>query len=131
MATAESLPEDIERAAAAVIEAARKVHAAMGADRAKAVYEACMAHELGQRGIACAARVPLPVRHGARALDTGLRLDLLVAGAVIVEIAALTEIPAVFEEQLRTYLKLADLRLALLINFKVAAIEHGIRRVEA
>ena len=129
MALSRPLPEEIERIAAEVLGAAGKVHAAMGPGGTKAVYQACMAHELDQRRIAFAAHVPLPVKTGGRVLDTGLRLDLLIAGCVIVEIIALTEVPEVFEDQLRTFLELADLRLGLLINFNVAAIEDGIRRV--
>ena len=124
------LPPEIERVAAEVIEAASRVHAAMGPGRVKAVYEACMAHELEQRHIPFAARVPLPVKASGRKLHTGLRLDLLVAEKVIVEIAALAELPAVFEEQLRTYLEQADLRLALLVNFNVATFADGVRRVQ-
>ena len=64
---------------------------------------------------------------GAR-LEAGLRLDLVVADKVIVELKAVEKMSPLFEAQLLTYLKLTDLRLGLLINFNVPLIRDGIRR---
>ena len=65
---------------------------------------------------------------GAR-LDAGLRLDLLVAEQVIVELKAVEKMLPLYDAQLLTYLKLTGLRLGLLINFNVPLIKEGIRRI--
>jgi len=62
-------------------------------------------------------------------LDAGLRLDLLVAKSIIVELKAVEQMHPVFEAQLLSYLKLTGLRLGLLINFNVPLIKHGIKRI--
>ena len=67
-------------------------------------------------------------RQGLR-LDAGLRLDLLVADSIIVELKSVQRMESVFEAQLLSYLKLTGLRLGLLINFNVPLIKHGISRV--
>ena len=62
-------------------------------------------------------------------LDAGLRLDLLVAESVIVELKSVQKMEAVFEAQLLSYLKLTGLRVGLLINFNVPLIKDGISRI--
>ena len=60
--------------------------------------------------------------------DVGFRADLVVEGKVIVEVKSISEIAMLHKKQLLTYLKLADKRLGLLINFNVALIRDGIVR---
>jgi GxxExxY protein len=76
-----------------------------------------------------AAQVSLPITYKGLRLDAGLRLDLLVADAIIVELKSVQRIVPVFEAQLLSCLKLTGLRLGLLINFTVPLIKHGISRV--
>ena len=71
----------------------------------------------------------VPIRYKGALLATPLRLDLLVAGLVIVECKAITHYNAVFEAQTLTYLRLTNLRLGLLINFGETLVKHGIHRV--
>ena len=71
----------------------------------------------------------MPVSYKGLKLDAGLRLDLLVADSVIVELKSAQSIDAVFEAQLLSYLKLTGLRLGLLINFNVPVIKAGIIRI--
>jgi GxxExxY protein len=71
----------------------------------------------------------LPIKYEELVVDGGLRIDLLAADLVIVEIKAVEQVLPVHRAQLLTYLKLAELRLGLLINFNVAVIRDGIRRV--
>ena len=129
MKTFQPLPEETESVAKAVVDSAFKVHATLGPGLLESVYEACLCHELSQREIAFKTQVSLPVIYDGLKLDAGLRLDLLVAECLIVELKAAEKLIPLFEAQLQTYLKLTGLRLGLLINFNVPTIKDGIRRI--
>ena len=113
----EPLPGEIDGVATEIVDSAYKVHAALGPGLLESVYEECLAHELKQRGLSVRRQVPVPVVYDELRLNTGFRLDLLVANLVIVEVKAVEKLIPLFEAQLLTYLKLADKRLGLLINF--------------
>ena len=71
----------------------------------------------------------IPVVYEGVRIQTGFHADLLVEDQVIVEIKAVETVAPVHKKQLLTYLKLADKRLGLLINFNVALIKQGITRI--
>lgn len=71
----------------------------------------------------------MPVLYEGLRLDAGLRLDVVVAGCVIVELKAVEQILPVHKAQMLTYLKLSGIRLGLLINFNVPTIKDGIQRI--
>lgn len=125
----EPIPEATDRIAAAVVDAAFKVHTTLGPGLLESVYEACLCQELKQRSIPFEAQVPVPVVYDGVTLDAGLRLDVLVADAVVVEIKAVEKMIPLYEAQVLTYLKLAGRRLGLLINFNVPVIRQGIKRI--
>lgn len=125
----EPVPPQTEAIAGAVIDAALKVHRSLGPGLLESVYEACLCHELARRGIPFQRQVSAPIVYDGLRLESGLRLDLLVSDAVVVEIKAVEALRPLFTSQLLTYLKLADLRLGLLINFNVSLLKHGIKRV--
>ena len=129
MKTHEPIPEETEKIATAVLDCAFKVHRALGPGLLESVYETCMAHELKQRGIEFESQLSLPIIYDGIKLDSGLRIDLLVAGQVIVELKATEKPNPLFEAQIMTYLKLANLRLGLLINFNVKFLKDGIKRI--
>jgi len=112
-----------------VIGAAIEVHKALGPGLLESAYEACLAYELVQRGLKVEQQKPLPVIYREVRLDCAYRLDLLVEGAVIVELKAVDRLAPVHLAQLLSYLKLADLRVGLLINFHERMLKEGIRRV--
>ena len=118
-----------EAAAAAVVDAALRVHKALGPGLLESVYEACLAHELAKRGISFRTQVTLPVRYDGVQLDAGFRVDLLVEDRVIVELKAVETLLPIHEAQLITYLKLSGLRLGLLLNFNVRLLREGMRRI--
>jgi GxxExxY protein len=95
----------------------------------ESVYEQCLAHELETRGVVARRQVPVPVVYRDIRIETGFRLDLLVADRVIVEVKAVEALLPVHTAQLLTYLKFADLRLGLLLNFHVPVLKQGIRRL--
>ncbi len=123
------IPEEVERVAKEIVDAAFKVHKTLGPGLLEAVYEACMTRELELRGLSVERQVPVPIVYEGVKLDAGLRLDMLVAGLVVVEIKAVEKHNPVFDAQLLSYLRLSGLRLGLLINFTVPIIKAGIKRI--
>ncbi|MHB9023990.1 MAG: GxxExxY protein [Armatimonadota bacterium] len=119
----------LESLAKAVVDAAFKVHSKLGPGLLESVYEVCLAHELERRGISVQRQIVLPIRYEDLTVDSGLRLDLLVDGCLIVELKAVEQLIPLYQAQLLSYLKLSGLRLGLLINFNVPLIKMGIKRV--
>ena len=125
----EPLPAEIERLGKQTVDASIKVHRALGPGLLESVYETCLAHELRQRGLKVETQVVLPVVYDGVYLEAGLRMDLLINKQLVVEVKAVEQMNRVFKAQVLTYLKLAHLRLALLINFNVPLLRDGIERV--
>ena len=112
-----------------VIDAAYRVHTELGAGLLESVYETCLVHELSKQSVLVETQLALPVVYDNLRLDAGYRLDILVNKHLIVEIKAVDILTDVHRAQLLTYLKLTKLRLGLLINFNVAHLQNGIRRI--
>ena len=125
----ELLPAEIESLAKQTVDASIKVHRALGPGLLESVYETCLAHELRQRGLKVETQVVIPVVYDGVCLEAGLRLDLLINKELIVEVKAVEQMNRIFKAQVLTYLKLANLRLALLINFNVPLLRDGLERV--
>ena len=115
--------------AAAVVDAAYKIHTTLGPGLLESVYEATLDYELKKRGLRVVQQVALPVYYEEVKLQVGFRIDLLVNEKVIIEIKSVEALAPIHRKQLETYLRLMDLRLGLLINFNVGLIKHGIQRV--
>ena len=124
----EPLPAEIESLSKQTVDASIKVHRALGPWLLESVYETCLAHELRQRGLKVETQVVIPVVYDGVFLEAGLRLDLI-NKQLIVEVKAVEQMNRIFKAQVLTYLKLANLRLALLINFNVPLLRDGIERV--
>jgi GxxExxY protein len=105
------------------------VRRAVGPGLLESAYEACLAFELRQRGLKIEQQKPLPVIYKDVKLDCGYRLDIVVDDLVIVEVKALEKVNSVHEARLLSYLRLYECHLGLLLNFHVAMLKHGIRRV--
>ena len=119
----------LNRRTGVVIDAAMKVHSALGPGLLENAYQMCLAHELGTRGLDIQVQVPLPVKYAGISLNVGYRIDLLVDDVVIVEVKAVSKILRVHEAQLLSYLKLSDRRVGLLLNFHVLRMKNGIIRI--
>jgi len=126
---ARRLDAQVEAIATEVVDSAFKVHSALGPGLLESVYEACLAHELHRRGIGFERQVTMPVRYEDLNLDAGLRLDLVIAGKIIVECKAVESLLPVHKAQLLTYLKLSGHRLGFLMNFNVPAFKEGLKRM--
>ena len=111
-----------------IVDAAYKIHVKLGPGLLESVYEAVLAYELQKRGLRIERQKALRVKWEDITLDEGFRIDLLVEDKVIIELKSVETVLPVHQKQLLTYLRLADKRLGLLINFGAALIKDGITR---
>lgn len=112
-----------------VIAAAIEVHRNLGPGLLESAYEACLAYELRDRGLAVEQQKPLPIIYRDVAVEVGHRFDLLVEGAVVVELKSVEKLEPIHQAQVLSYLKLSGHRVGLLINFNVRLLKHGIKRI--
>lgn len=123
------IPPETEKIGKAVLDAAFKVHTALGPGLLESVYETCTKFELNETGLNAPTQVALPVTYRNIKMDAGLRPDMIVEDCVIVEFKSVETIHPIFEAQLITYLKLTGIRLGFLINFNVVHLKDGIKRI--
>ena len=112
-----------------VVDAAYKAHTTLGPGLLESVYETVLAYELKKRGLKVTRQVPIPIVYEEVAFDEGFRADLVVEGKVIVELKSVEQTAPVHKKQIITYIRLADKRLGLLINFGEHLIKDSITRV--
>ncbi|MEA3420557.1 MAG: GxxExxY protein [Acidobacteriota bacterium] len=112
-----------------VVDASIKVHRALGPGLLESVYEIVLVHELAMRGLKVERQVPIPIEYNGLKFQEGFRADIVVEEKIILELKSVENIQPVHKKQLLTYLKLADMRLGLLINFGSALLKDGISRV--
>jgi GxxExxY protein len=112
----------------AVIGAAIEIHRNLGPGLLEAVYEECLARELTLLNIPYERQKPIPLVYKDLKLECGYRLDLLIAGRVVVEIKSIEALAPIHESVMLTYLRLSGCSLGLLINFHVPVLKDGIRR---
>jgi GxxExxY protein len=113
----------------AIIETAIEIHRQLGPGLLESVYRKILAHELRKKGFDVREEWPIPVVWDNMRMELGFRADLLVNSAVFVELKSVERIAPVAKKILLTYLRLADLRLGLLINFGEELLKNGISRV--
>jgi GxxExxY protein len=112
-----------------IVDAAYRIHTTLGPGLLESVYDSVLALELGRRGLRTVRQQAIPVVYENFRIDAGFRADLIVEDKVIVEVKSVELLAPVHKKQLLTYLRLADKRLGLLINFQVALIKDGITRI--
>ncbi len=112
-----------------IVDAAYQVHLTIGPGLLESVFEKVLSYELRQRGLRVKEQVSIPIVYGPIKFDEAFRADLIVEDKVIVELKSVEIIVPVHKKQLTTYLRLADKRLGLLINFGSALIKDGITRI--
>ena len=112
-----------------VVGCALKVHSALGPGLLESAYEACLEYELIKNGLLVEVQKPLPLIYQTVKLECGYRVDMLVERKLIVEVKAVDALAEIHFAQVLTYLRLSDLRLALMLNFNVVHMKDGIRRV--
>jgi len=95
----------------------------------ESVYETVLSYELDRRGLHVVRQQAIPIVYEGVRIEIGFRADLIVQDKVIVEIKSVEALAQIHRKQLLTYLRLADKRLGLLINFNAVLIKDGISRV--
>jgi GxxExxY protein len=111
-----------------VIGAAIEVHRVLGPGLLESIYEEALAVELELRGIACRRQIEVDVIYKGRMIK-GQRIDLVVAGELVVEVKSVSKLPEVAVSQLLSYLKTTGLKRGLLLNFGCSRLVDGIKRV--
>ncbi len=113
-----------------IIGAAIEVHQVLGGPGLlEDVYEEALCHELELRGLSVQRQVPVPIEYKGRQLKKPLKLDVLVNGAIIVEVKSVDDYHDIFQAQLLTYLRLTNKHLGLVINFGEKYVKDGVHRV--
>jgi GxxExxY protein len=120
---------DLNSRSAQIIDAALRVHSALGPGLLESAYAACLAYELRRRGLDVRTQVAIPVYYHEVRLELGYRADFLVDGAVLVELKTATTLLPIHEAQLLSYLRLSGHRVGLLINFHTVHLKDGIKRL--
>lgn len=122
------LPAETEELARDFVDAALKVHRALGPGLLESAYRVCLAHELTVRGHRVGQEQFLPVEYEGIRLDAGYRMDLVVDGLLVAELKAVDALLPVHKAQLMTYLRLSGIRLGFLVNFNAPLLKDGLQR---
>ena len=120
--------EELNKITEAIIGAAIDVHKALGPGLLESAYIACLVYELIERGYKATREVPLPLIYKGVKIDSGYRLDIFVNDKVIIEVKSVERLAPVHDAQIISYLKIANCKVGLLINFNVKMVKDGIRR---
>lgn len=112
-----------------IIGSAIEVHRHLGPGLLESIYEECMVFELQERKLVVQRQYEIPVLYKGSKLDQNYRIDLLVNNQVIIELKSIKKIEPIHNAQLLTYLKLANIRYGLLLNFNVPVMRQGIKRL--
>lgn len=123
------LPDDVNEISGSVLDAAIEVHRALGPGLLESAYRSCLAHELRLRGHDVASETPIPLTYKGLIAPLAYRADLIVAGKILIEIKAVSDIDPVMEAQLLTYLRLTGIELGFLLNFHAPRMRDGFRRM--
>lgn len=122
-------PLPLDDITGAIIDAAVKIHIALGPGLLESVYEVVLARALERRGLSVERQKVIRFEYDGMVFEEGLRVDLLVEKSVIVELKSVEKLAPVHSKQLLTYLRLLDLPVGLLLNFGAATLKEGLHRV--
>lgn len=128
-ATGAKVAKDENELSKLILDAAFRVHSALGPGLLESAYEACLAYELRSSGLKVQTQIPMPLVYREVMLELGYRLDILVEDVVIIELKAVDALAPIHHAQLLCYLKLSRKKLGLLINFNEVSLKHGIKRL--
>ena len=113
----------------AIVDAALKVHKGLGPGLLESVYEAVLARELERSGLRTERQKSVEFEFDGMHFQDGLKVDLLVEEAVVVELKSVETLSPVHKKQVLTYLRLLDLPVGLLINFGASTLKEGLQRI--
>lgn len=124
-----SLPETLNSLTSKIISGAITIHRTLGSGLLESAYLACLCWELQSAGLKFELQKAIPLTYKGVRIDIAYRADLIVEGSVLVEVKAIDGLAPVHSRQLLTYLRLADCRVGLLLNFGAPTMKAGIKRV--
>ena len=124
-----SSKDAIEQTANIAIDSVLKVHRALGPGLLESAYQACLAHELTNRGQKVQTEIILPIQYENVTIDKGFRMDMVVNEHLLIENKSVSKLTDTHQAQVITYLKLSDLRLGLLVNWNTRLVRDGIKRI--
>ncbi len=114
---------------AVVIDSALRIHRSLGPGLLESVYEELLAYELSRRGLQLERQKSIPITYEDLVLVDAFRADLIVDRRVLIELKSVEALQPVHSKQTLTYIRLAHLRIGLLINFNVPLLKDGIKRL--
>lgn len=121
--------EQINKLSGIILDCSIEVHKNLGPGLLESVYEVCLCKELSLKGIQFLRQVLLPVYYKGESLNAEYKIDILVENEIVIELKSVEQMHPVYEAQLLTYLKLANKKLGLLINFNVPRLIDGYKRM--
>ena len=121
--------DTINRLTSTIIEAAIRVHRALGPGLLESAYLACLCYELVRAGLQIETQKPLPLVYQGVKIDCAYRADIIVNQMVIVEVKAMDDLAPIHTRQLLTYLRIANCPAGLILNFGKTTMKDGIKRV--
>jgi GxxExxY protein len=121
--------DTINRITSTIIEAAIRVHRALGPGLLESAYLACLCYELVRAGLRIETQKPLPLVYEGVKIDCAYRADIVVNQTVIVEVKAMDDLAPIHTRQLLTYLRIANCPAGLILNFGKTTMKEGIKRV--
>ena len=111
-----------------ILHSALQVHQALGPGLLESTYRTCLLRAMERDGLAARSEVALPIEFQGVVIPSAYRADIVVDSQVIVELKSVERLLPIHEAQILTYMKLAKVRIGLLLNFNVRRLQHGIRR---
>ena len=112
-----------------VVDVSIRIHKALGPGLLESVYQRILAYELRKAGLEVQTEVPVPVKWDGHIIDESFRADMIVNGKVLLELKSIEQTQPVHRKQTLTYIKLADLKLGLLINFGASLLKDDLHRL--
>lgn len=112
-----------------IVDAAFRLHVGLGPGLLESVYEVVLARELERRGFSVARQLVVPFEYDGMRFDEGLKVDLMVADRVVVELKSVEQLAPAHRKQVLTYLRLLRLPVGLLINFGAGTLKEGLHRI--
>ena len=125
----EPLPQETEDIATKVYNAALRVHKTLGPGLLERVYEVCLCHEMGKKGLSIQSQMNVPIVYDGIEFEEGYRIEVLVEDQIILELKAADKYNPVWQAQVLSYLKVTGKRLGIIINFNVPLLKDGVQRV--
>lgn len=120
---------NVEEIAKKIVEAALRVHSALGPGLLESAYQKCMEYELRKDGLKVECEVLLPITYEKIQIDAGYRIDMMVNDSIIIENKTAEKLLPIHEAQLLTYLKMKNCKLGFLLNWNVSRMKYGIKRM--